>query len=392
MLVVFLGVERIFMWDPNYFVKEQIWCDDWYIVVQGKWVNSDDVLFMINIYGPQESIDKIAMWNRLLEFKRNHDDHFVIFEDLNEVRDETERYGTKFNVFNSFINDAGLFELALGGRNFTWMNKAGTKMSKLDRFLISHRVMDAFTDVKVTALPRGWNRQVKNVEVAIDIETKIDSNIVLNIEKEERVKLLKERDDLQELEDMDLVQKPKFEALDSLMELSPVVPFASLSQEDNIELEKLTYWELLKEDVGKVVRCVFDSFVMPKGVNSSFITLIPKISNPIHIKDFRPISLIGMQYKIITKILANRLSKVIHKVVWKPWHKDWDAITSNHSEDDAIKDDGKYHYNRKGFLEDDESSDDSILIMDPGWDDYCLQELKLNRPVPCCSDARRARM
>ncbi|GJV12905.1 putative polyprotein [Tanacetum coccineum] len=51
---------------------------------------------------------------------------------------------------------------------------------------------------------------------------------------------------------------------------------------------------------------------------------------------------------------------------------DWDAITSNHSEDDAIKDDNKYRYNRKGFLEDDESSDDSILIMDPGWDDYCL--------------------
>ncbi|GJW05344.1 hypothetical protein Tco_1564200 [Tanacetum coccineum] len=50
---------------------------------------------------------------------------------------------------------------------------------------------------------------------------------------------------------------------------------------------------------------------------------------------------------------------------WKPWHKDWDAITSNYSEDDAINDDGKYRYNRKGFLEDDESSDDSILIMDP---------------------------
>ncbi|GJX23537.1 retrotransposon protein, putative, ty3-gypsy subclass [Tanacetum coccineum] len=37
---------------------------------------------------------------------------------------------------------------------------------------------------------------------------------------------------------------------------------------------------------------------------------------------------------------------------WKPWHKDWDAITSNHSEDDAINDDGKYRYNRKGFSED----------------------------------------
>ncbi|GJY21396.1 NUDIX hydrolase 2-like protein [Tanacetum coccineum] len=38
------------------------------------------------------------------------------------------------------------------------------------------------------------------------------------------------------------------------------------------------------------------------------------------------------------------------------------------------------------------NSDDSILIVDPGWDDYCLQELKLNRPVPLCPEARRARI
>ncbi|GKD24431.1 hypothetical protein Tco_1230645, partial [Tanacetum coccineum] len=56
---------------------------------------------------------------------------------------------------------------------------------------------------------------------------------------------------------------------------------------------------------------------------------------------------------------------------WKPWHKDWDAITSNYSKDDdntindddkyrynskdddnTINDDDKYRYNRKGFLED----------------------------------------
>ncbi|GJU91789.1 putative RNA-directed DNA polymerase, eukaryota, reverse transcriptase zinc-binding domain protein [Tanacetum coccineum] len=139
--------------------------------------------------------------------------------------------------------------------------------------------------------------------------------------------------------------KDKFDVLDSLTELPHVVPFATLSQEDSTELEKLvtleeirvavwdcgsqkssgpdgfsflfikSYWELLKEDVRNAVRCVFDSFVMPRGVNSSFITLIPKISNPIHIKDFCPISLIGMQHKIIAKILANRLSKVIDKLV-----------------------------------------------------------------------------
>ncbi|GJS59281.1 hypothetical protein Tco_0654065 [Tanacetum coccineum] len=77
---------------------------------------------------------------------------------------------------------------------------------------------------------------------------------------------------------------------------------------------------------------------------------------------------------------------------WKPWHKDWDAITSNHSEEDAINDDGEYCYNWKGFLEDDESSDDLILIVDPRWDDYCLQGLKLNRHVLLCPEARKARM
>nr|GFB57055.1 hypothetical protein [Tanacetum cinerariifolium] len=76
---------------------------------------------------------------------------------------------------------------------------------------------------------------------------------------------------------------------------------------------------------------------------------------------------------------------------WKPWHRDWDATTSNFQEDDASNDGNKHRYNRKGFLEDDDArSDDSIFIVDPGWDDYCLQASKLNRPVPLCPDTRRA--
>ncbi|GJU63975.1 RNA-directed DNA polymerase, eukaryota, reverse transcriptase zinc-binding domain protein [Tanacetum coccineum] len=48
-----------------------------------------------------------------------------------------------------------------------------------------------------------------------------------------------------------------------------------------------------------------------KGCNSSFIALIPKVSNATLVTDFRPISLVGCQYKIVAKILANRLSLVI---------------------------------------------------------------------------------
>jgi hypothetical protein len=45
------------------------------------------------------------------------------------------------------------------------------------------------------------------------------------------------------------------------------------------------------------------------------VSLIPKKSGAVDIKDFRPISLIGGMYKIISKVLANRLKAVLGKVV-----------------------------------------------------------------------------
>ncbi|GKC85119.1 putative RNA-directed DNA polymerase, eukaryota, reverse transcriptase zinc-binding domain protein [Tanacetum coccineum] len=63
--------------------------------------------------------------------------------------------------------------------------------------------------------------------------------------------------------------------------------------------------------------CYSSHCLMPQGANSSFFTLILKVGNPIYIKDFRPVLLIGVHYKIIAKVLANRLSKVIDKITSK---------------------------------------------------------------------------
>ncbi|GJU62417.1 RNA-directed DNA polymerase, eukaryota, reverse transcriptase zinc-binding domain protein [Tanacetum coccineum] len=71
----------------------------------------------------------------------------------------------------------------------------------------------------------------------------------------------------------------------------------------NDEIKK-ALWDCCGESVLRV------RHVIPKGCNSSFIALIPKVSNATLVMDFRPISLIGCQYKIIGKILANRLSKI----------------------------------------------------------------------------------
>ncbi|GJV75554.1 putative RNA-directed DNA polymerase, eukaryota, reverse transcriptase zinc-binding domain protein [Tanacetum coccineum] len=78
---------------------------------------------------------------------------------------------------------------------------------------------------------------------------------------------------------------------------------------------KKKHWNLLSDDIITYVNDFYHSALIPRGCNSSFITLVPKVDDPLTIRDFRPISLIGCQYKIIAKVLANRLSLVIHSVV-----------------------------------------------------------------------------
>ena len=52
-----------------------------------------------------------------------------------------------------------------------------------------------------------------------------------------------------------------------------------------------------------------------KSLNNTFLVLIPKKSGAEDLGDFRLISLLGGLYKLLAKVLANRLKKVVGKVV-----------------------------------------------------------------------------
>nr|GEY81496.1 RNA-directed DNA polymerase, eukaryota, reverse transcriptase zinc-binding domain protein [Tanacetum cinerariifolium]GEY81503.1 RNA-directed DNA polymerase, eukaryota, reverse transcriptase zinc-binding domain protein [Tanacetum cinerariifolium] len=75
------------------------------------------------------------------------------------------------------------------------------------------------------------------------------------------------------------------------------------------------FWSLIENDVFVAIKHFFTYGVIPKGCNSSFIALIPKVPDANLVKDFRRISLIGSIYKIIAKILANRLVNVLDGIV-----------------------------------------------------------------------------
>jgi hypothetical protein len=55
-----------------------------------------------------------------------------------------------------------------------------------------------------------------------------------------------------------------------------------------------------------------------KSLIATYISLIPKKLEAIDIKDFRPISIVGRVYKIVSKVLANMLNMVVEKIVSKP--------------------------------------------------------------------------
>ncbi|CAJ2637160.1 unnamed protein product [Trifolium pratense] len=59
----------------------------------------------------------------------------------------------------------------------------------------------------------------------------------------------------------------------------------------------------------------FVNAVLPKAITSSFLTLIPKKDHPESLSDYRPICLIGCLYKILSKLLANRLKRVLGKLI-----------------------------------------------------------------------------
>nr|GEY59397.1 putative RNA-directed DNA polymerase, eukaryota, reverse transcriptase zinc-binding domain protein [Tanacetum cinerariifolium] len=75
------------------------------------------------------------------------------------------------------------------------------------------------------------------------------------------------------------------------------------------------FWLVVGPDFCIVVKWFFDHGVFATGCNFFFVTLIPKTLDPKLVSEFRPISLIGSLYKVVTKILATRLSFVISNLI-----------------------------------------------------------------------------
>ncbi|GJR44939.1 RNA-directed DNA polymerase, eukaryota [Tanacetum coccineum] len=469
------------VWDPGSFHKHNHTLSDYFVILRGVWLSNGADLLVVVVYGPHDLRDKRDLWDYLLHTVNSWKGEIVMMGDFNEVRYKSDRFGSAFNAqgaedFNSFITSAGLVEVHLGGNAFTWCHKTASKMSKLDRFLISENLLIKSPHFSAITLERylsdhcpillrelsfdygpipfrffqhwleldGFYKYVTeqwNIAPVIEsnglsnlmgklkfIKTRIrewlkcnnpcNSGVIVQHKEDlrlidevidngkgsdtvvaKRMEVLNELQRIEKLHAMDMAQKAKIKwsiegdensrffhgvlnkkrnqmnvrgvmvdgvwqeqpfdvkrefythfrnRFDKPSEQRAIVDMIfpnSLSLDQQAELERDVskeelkqavwdcgldkspgpdgfsfgfyrhFWATIENDVFKAVKHFFLYADIPKGCNSSFIALIPKIPNANLVKDFRPISLIGSIYKIISKILTNRLVAVLGDIV-----------------------------------------------------------------------------
>ena len=74
-------------------------------------------------------------------------------------------------------------------------------------------------------------------------------------------------------------------------------------------------WDIVKKDIMELFKDFHLRGKFVKSLNSTFLALIPKKEGVENLKDFKPISLVGSLYKLLAKVLANKLKKVMSSLV-----------------------------------------------------------------------------
>nr|GEX85411.1 putative RNA-directed DNA polymerase, eukaryota, reverse transcriptase zinc-binding domain protein [Tanacetum cinerariifolium] len=370
---------------------------DYFVIDRGVWVKTGANLLIVAVYAPHDLKDKCLLWDYLTHVSNHWDGEEVMMGDFNEVKFKFDRFGSflverSADMFNSFIINASLEEVPLGGCAYTWCHKSASKMSKLDKFLISENLMHKCPNICAITLhrfisdhrlillressvaPGDQSNGMRNMLFKLKfLKLKIREwiNVFKNNSKAELIRL---KEELQAVDGYidngngsDEVVSNKTEIINWMLHLNKIKASEaaqkakikwSVEGDENSNLVKDEFVQHFSSRFGKPIDirasidmnfpkvlssvqkeelecdvskeelkravwdCGMDKYPGPDGFtfgffccNSSFIALIPKTPGANMVKDFRPISLIGCMYKIIAKILMNRLIGVIGDIV-----------------------------------------------------------------------------
>ncbi|GJT75071.1 RNA-directed DNA polymerase, eukaryota [Tanacetum coccineum] len=147
------------VWEASVFKKDNATVSDNFIAIYGTWLPSNSKILFVVVYAPQQLSMKRSLWDYIASLLRRWNGESIVMGDFNDVRCKEERLGSLFNplgarLFNKFIKSSGLVEVKLEGYSFTWSHPSASKMSKLDRFLVTEGMLLVFPSMSVICLDR----------------------------------------------------------------------------------------------------------------------------------------------------------------------------------------------------------------------------------------------
>ncbi|GJZ99593.1 RNA-directed DNA polymerase, eukaryota [Tanacetum coccineum] len=273
-----------------------------------------------------------------------------------------------------------MWDVNLEGYAFTWSHPSGSKMSKLDQFLISDGILSSFPSISALCLDRhlsdhrpillrevfsdfgpipfrvfhswfkregfdamveqAWNSWIKEYELEIFW---VQSILLRHLEATERISKAKLKWAIEgnenskffhgiinkkrsQLSIRGVINDGQWHTDPEMVKDAFMRHFANRFKQPgsarlkiNVDFPNrlsIDQTEYLDRCISiDEIRCAVWDCGANKSSNASFITLIPKVADAKFVADFRPISLIGSVYKVVTKILANRLATVISNLV-----------------------------------------------------------------------------
>ena len=107
----------------------------------------------------------------------------------------------------------------------------------------------------------------------------------------------------------------EFTHLEVKQAINQMAPLKAPGPDDMPPLFYQHYWNLIGDDISNTVLHYLNSGTLPKHLNHTFITLVLKKKNPVFASEFRPISLCNVLYKIFSKVLANRIKKILPNII-----------------------------------------------------------------------------
>ncbi|GJU13270.1 RNA-directed DNA polymerase, eukaryota [Tanacetum coccineum] len=147
------------IWEASVFKKDYATISDNFVAIYGTWLPCNAKVLIVNIYALQQPSCKRILWEYILNLLGRWNGEAIVMGDFNEVRSKDERLGSVFNHFSArhfdhFITSSGLVDVNLEGYSFTWLHPSASKMSKLDRFLVTEGILLLYPSITALCLDR----------------------------------------------------------------------------------------------------------------------------------------------------------------------------------------------------------------------------------------------